>query len=103
MTAFAGGLSPAQVVTTVQQRLLALRQALEQAADLQQWSSAIAEADMSAVTGLDDADTATLKSAIADAAALADMYDTGLPPAGYPQPASAYTYGASQRLVIGPM
>ena len=39
---------------------------------------------------------------IACANALAQLYSTGLPPASYPQPPSAYVYGASQRQVIGP-
>lgn len=102
MTAFTTGMSSGQILANVQQRLLNLRRALEDAADLEAWSSGITAADMATVTGLDDADTATFQSAIADAAALASMYDTGLPPGSYPQPASAYVYGASQRMVIGP-
>jgi len=99
---FATGLTAAQILANVQARLLALRQALEAVTDLQEWSSGVTGADMETATGLSASDAATLQSAIADAAALADIYDSGLPPGSYPQPASAYVYAATQRQVIGP-
>lgn len=102
MTAFATGITPGQILANVQQRLLNLRRALEDAADLQAWAAAISDADMATASGLEAADAGTLKSAIADAAALAALYETGLPPSTYPQPAQAYVYGNSQRQVIGP-
>lgn len=99
---FSTGLSTQQVNALVQSKLFALRKALEDVHDLQQWSAGVTLTDMETATGLSATDAGTLKSAIADASALGDYYDTGLPPGTYPQPASAYVYGASQRQVIGP-
>ena len=48
------------------------------------------------------ADAQSVLSALADANALRQIYETGLPPATYPQPPQAYVYAASQRQVIGP-
>lgn len=94
-------LTAAVVAGNVQQRLIALRSALEGVQDLAGWSSGVSAADLEAI-GFSAADAATLLSAIADAAALADIYATGLPPSSYPQPASAYVYANSQRAVVGP-
>lgn len=96
------GLTQAQLLGLVQQPLQQLKTALEAVSDLGAWSAAISAADLETTYGFSAADAAALQSAIADAAALARFYDTGLPPASYPQPSSAYIYGASQRQVIGP-
>jgi len=98
---FTSGVTQAQILATTQARLVQLRNALEGAADLQGWASGIAATDLEALN-FTAADAAALLSAIADAGALASIYNTGLPPGTYPQPASAYVYGASQRNVIGP-
>jgi len=98
---FVTGLTQPQLLANVQTKLLQLRNALESAADLQAWASGIAATDLEALN-FTASDAAALLSAIADAGALASIYNTGLPPGTYPQPASAYVYGASQRNVIGP-
>jgi hypothetical protein len=99
---FSTGLSTQQVNALIQSKLYALRKALEDVQDLQMWAAGISLADVETATGLTEADATTVKSAIADASALGDYYNTGLPPATYPQPSSAYPYGQSQRAVIGP-
>ena len=81
--------------------LIELRSDLEKCADLQGWISAHSQADLVAM-GLDSGTATALMSAMADAAALSQIYNTGLPPGSYPQPASAYVYGTSQRAIIGP-
>jgi len=96
-----GQLSAGIIAGNAQQRLVALRSALESVADLYAWSAGVAPADLEGA-GFNAADAATLQSAIADANALAQIYATGLPPSTYPQPSSAYVYAASQRQVIGP-
>ena len=95
-----GGSTAASIITVTRQKLLALRTALEGVADLYIWSSGLSAADLEAV-GFSAGDAATLQSALADADAIAQIYQTGLPPSTYPQPSSAYVYGASQRQVIG--
>jgi hypothetical protein len=52
--------------------------------------------------GMASGDADAILSALADANALSSYYNTGLPPGTYPQPGSAYVYGASQRIVLGP-
>lgn len=99
---FATGINTQQVVARIQAKLMTLRNSLEDARDLQKWAAAVTQEDIEMAAGLSAEDAATLLSAIADASALADFYDTGLPPSTYPQPASAYVYGQSQRAVIGP-
>lgn len=95
------GFTSAQVAAMAQSRLRDLRQALRAAQDLQAWLSGLSVADLTGI-GFTTEDAQDIKSAVADAAALTSLYDTGLPPASYPQPPSAYHYGASQTLVIGP-
>lgn len=82
-------------------RLSNLRTALHAVADLYAWSSSLATPDLASI-GFNSADAQALQSALADANALAQIYLTGLPPQSYPQPAQAYVYAASQRIVIGP-
>lgn len=112
MTLFnAAGTSSQAIVSQVTQTLTAIRSAMDAARDLHAWSSGIADTDLTAAPpdgpGMALADADALLSACADAYALACYYgdgsDTdGLPPGSYPQPPSAYAYGASQRRVIGP-
>lgn len=98
---FDTGLSQSQITGQVQQKLIALRAALDDCQALQQWSAGVPATDLEAI-GYNAADASALQSAIADAAAVAAIYTTGLPPSAYPQPPTAYVYGASQRQVIGP-
>jgi hypothetical protein len=87
-------------------KLVALRAALRDVNDLYAWTSSASLADLEAVPpagpGLIAADATMILTGLADANALWQFYATGLPPASYPQPPSAYVYGASQRAVIGP-
>lgn len=89
------------VAGSVQQKLIALRNALVSVQELYGWSSGVSAADLEAI-GFSAADANALLSAVADANALAQIYTTGQPPNTYPQAASAYVYASSQRQVIGP-
>lgn len=92
--------SPQQAQLNIQAQLAAVRTALQNAADLYGWSSGIAASDLATAWPIPLADANTYLSAIADAKALHDFYQTGLPAESYPQPQSAYVYGASQQQVI---
>lgn len=102
MTVVNTELSQAQVVASIQSKLLNLRRAFQDVQALFGWTSGLAAADLATASGYSAADAAVVLSACADANALAQIYTTGLPPGTYPQPASAYIYAASQRQVIGP-
>lgn len=95
-------LSPQGLITNVQQGLIAIRTAMNTADDMYAWSSGVALADLEALgpTGMAQADAQAILTAIADAHALSQYYNVGLPPGTYPQPPSSYVYGASQRIVI---
>lgn len=95
-------LTPAEVNNLIQQRLIALRSAINGVSDLYGWTSGLAAADLAAASGYSAGDAPTVLSAVADAHALAQIYSTGQPPGTYPQAASAYIYATSQRQVIGP-
>jgi hypothetical protein len=86
---------------TVTAKLKALQAALDNITDLYGWSSTVAAGDLENL-GMNSTDASTLLSACADANAVAQIYETGLPPSSYPQPASAYVYAATQRQVMGP-
>lgn len=94
-------LQPGQVIAQVSQCLVVIRNAMDVADNLYAWSSGVSLADLEGI-GMSQADAQALQSAIADAHAISSLYNNGLPPGTYPQPSSAYAYGASQRLVIGP-
>ncbi len=99
----AGNMSAAQVMARVAQALVNHRQALEVLNDMYAWSSGIPAADLEAPPlSMPAADAQALLTALADAHAEYQIHVTGLPPGTYPQPASAYTYGASQTALIGP-
>jgi hypothetical protein len=89
------------IATNAITKLKNLRDALEGVNDFNEWLVTQTEAQLTAL-GFSATDYSELTSALADANALYQFYDTGLPPSTYPQPASAYVYGASQRIVIGP-
>jgi hypothetical protein len=82
-------------------KLQALRDALNDCAGFYAWIAGVQQSELETL-GLAQADAQALQTAFADANALADFYSTGLPPSSYPQPASSYVYGASQRQIIGP-
>jgi hypothetical protein len=90
-----------QVSGTAIGKLVALREAFIEIGKLYAWTSSIAASDLVAL-GMTLSDANMILSAVADANAQWQMYNTGLPPATYPQPPSAYVYGQSQRALIGP-
>jgi hypothetical protein len=98
---FNTGLSQAQTLTNIQVTLRTLRDAIKQVQDLYGWASGLQASDLVSL-GFSSADATAILSAINDANALAQVYNTGLPPSSYPQPPSAYVYSSSQRQVIGP-
>ena len=102
MAIFAAGITQQYVTNNAQAKLAALRKALRDCEDFYLWLSAYAQSDLVNL-GFSAADASDIFSAAADANALYQIYVTGLPPGTYPQPASAYIYGASQRVVIGPL
>lgn len=74
-----------------------LRNALEAAADFEDWISAYSASDLEAI-GFSAADASTILSAAADANELAALYNGGAL-GSYTLP---YNFSASQRAVIGP-
>jgi len=94
-------MTQAQLLMGIQATLGNIRNAMSDAAKLYAWSSGVAQADLEGL-GFSAADATAVLTACNDANALAQYYFTGAPPAGYPQPASEYRYGASQVAVIGP-
>lgn len=103
---FPAGISSQFVVNNAQARLTALRNALEQCHDFKQWLSAYTAADLEAApVSLDTTSAPAIFNAFADADALYQLYTTGAltsPPSGYTTPGT-YVFGASQRVVIGPL
>lgn len=101
---FPAGITQQYIVNNAQAKLSALRNALIDCEQFNQWLITNAQADIEASPiSMDTASTTALFSAFADAHALYSIYTTGLPPSTYPQPPSAYTYATSQRVVIGPL
>ena len=101
----ATGLSPAQVQTLIQTRLVNLRTAINSIVDLYRWTSGLSATDLATAAGLSQGDAAVYLSAVADANAEAQIHYTGQAPGTYPQvPAvpGPYVYSASQAQVIGP-
>lgn len=98
MPAF-GGITQAQVISSATARLQALRGALDDCQDMNEWLQGLSVTDLGNL-GFSSTDAATLKSAFADAGALWQLYDQGTLASGYTLP---YTFGASQRQVLGPM
>jgi hypothetical protein len=103
---FPAGTNTAQVVATAQNALTALRSALVECHNIRAWLAAYASADLvAAPVSLDSASANAILSAFADADALYQLYMTGAlasPPSGYTTPGT-YVFGASQRVVIGPI
>lgn len=90
-----------QLLGNVTGDLLDLRNVLARLKERYRWTSSVALSDIEGL-GIDLVTAQDLLTAVTDANALAQIYDTGLPPGSYPQPASAYPYGASQRAFLGP-
>jgi hypothetical protein len=89
------------VATAVIGKLGALSEAFSDVKELAKRMQGVVPADLQGI-GFTPTDAASILSAVADANALAQYYDTGLPPSSYPQPPAAYVYGQSQRVVLGP-
>lgn len=101
---FPAGITEAYIVNNAQAKLAALRNALEDCENFYLWLIANSQSDLEAAPiSMDTASTSALFTAFADANALYQIYATGLPPSTYPQPASAYVYATSQRVIIGPL
>lgn len=103
---FPAGTNGPQVIATAQNALTALRSALEDCDNIHKWLAAYAATDLEAAPiNLDAASASAILSAFADASALYQLYTTGAlvsPPSGYTTPGT-YSFGASQRVVIGPL
>jgi hypothetical protein len=101
---FPAGITEQYIVNNAQAKLSALRDALIDCEQFNEWLITNAQADLEAAPiSMDTPSTVALFGAFADAHALYQIYTTGLPPGSYPQPTSAYTYATSQRVVIGPL
>lgn len=102
MTIFtAGNANVDTIVNRTTQFMINMRDNFEGIIDMQAWVSAQSDAQLEAL-GFSAGDLTMLRSALADANAMAQIYLTGLPPGTYPQPASAYVYATSMRAIIGP-
>jgi hypothetical protein len=103
---FPAGITEQYIVNNAQNKLAALRDALEACHDYKQWLTAYAATDLEAApVNMDSASATALFSAFADADALYQLYNTGdltSPPSGYTTPGT-YIFGASQRVIIGPL
>jgi len=97
----AGDANVGTVVNRTTQFLVNMRDTFTEIVDMYKWVSAQTDADMEAI-GFTAGDLPMIRSALADANALAQIYLTGLPPGTYPQPGSAYIYATSMRAIIGP-
>jgi hypothetical protein len=93
----ASQLSALMVIQSAQRKLLALLSALNDLDDLYIWMSGQSDADLEAGLGFSPADLLAVKTGLADAHALVQLYKTGTLPGTYVLP---YTFGASQRIVI---
>lgn len=90
------------IINNAQNKLTALRNALEDAENYYQWLSGYAQADLVGI-GMASADVAAIFTAFADANAIYQVYTTGQAPASYPQVTGPYIFAASQRIIIGPL
>ena len=103
---FPAGTTTQSVVSGAQGKLATLRDALRDCDNFYQWLKAYSAADLEAApVNLDAASAQAILNAFADADALYQLYVTGAlvsPPSGYTTPGT-YAFGASQRVVIGPM
>jgi hypothetical protein len=103
MAMFGYGLSQSQILSLVQQGLLAHRNGLEAVKHLHDWSSGVATADLVAL-GFSTGDANSILAAIADGYAEYQIHLNGQAPSTYPQvTGTPYVYTASQSAIIGPV
>lgn len=102
MAIFAAGITQAYVTNNVQNKLSALRNALEGVENFYLWLASYALGDLTGL-GFSTNDGQLILNGFADANALHQIYTTGQAPGSYPQVTSPYTYATSQRLIIGPL
>ena len=96
---FPAGISQESIVNYAQNKLINLRRALEDCADLNDWLSSYSTTDLEAAPVNMDADSAqALMNAFADAAFLAALAEAG-ELGDHPLP---YNFLTSMRVVIGP-
>jgi hypothetical protein len=91
-------ITQALITQYVQNRLLALKTAINEVYDLEQWMTGVSLSDLE-TAGFSPADAQALKTACADAAAFWNLYNNQNLPGGYTLP---YNFGASQRAILGP-
>jgi len=91
-------LSPQAIITSARAKLLALRNDLEAISDFYNWLSAQSDGDLTGL-GFTVDDLQVLRSGVADAHALVQLYVSGTLPGTYTLP---YAFGTSQGRVIGP-
>lgn len=96
------GLPTAQVTGLIQQKLIAVREALRDVNELYKWTSGLAATDLSAVSTYSATDAPGVLAAVKDANELAQLYSNALTAAidGYPV---GYILGTSIAQVIGPL
>lgn len=99
----ASNTTPQSIINQVQLGLSDIRNAMQSARVLHDWSSGIALADLTAAPpdgpGMVQADAQAVLNACADAFGFSQLYDTGTDPRN---PGAGYVYGASQKIVLGP-
>jgi len=95
----ASQLSALSVIQGAQQKLLALQDALHGVDELYQWLAGQADADLQSQLGFSASELSVVRSAMADAHALVQLYNAGTLPGTYTLP---YVFGASQRIALGP-
>jgi hypothetical protein len=102
---FTAGITEQYIVNNAQSALVQLRDALDRVNDYYLWLSAYAATDLEAAPiSMDSVSAGNVLSAFADAHALYQIYNTGQAPSSYPQvTGTPYVFGASQRIVIGPL
>lgn len=93
-----GGISQAYVANNAQNKLQALRRALEDVTDFRAWLAAYSAADLVNL-GFTADDAQAILNAFADAGELAALYNGG-ELGSYTLP---YNFSASQRIIIGPL
>jgi hypothetical protein len=99
MTIFnANQFSPQDLINLVKSRLLAVQGSLNDLHDLQSWMLGQVDADFTGA-GMDPGDLGKIRSAMADAHVYYQLHTVGTMPGSYTLP---YTFGNSQRIVIGP-
>lgn len=94
------GTNAQQILLRVQNALMQLRAAYNNIEDVYKFTSGITAADLTGL-GFSATDASDILAAIADAHAEIVLHNSGLPPASYPQPPTAYVYSAAQNRVMG--